>query len=68
MPADRDSRPAVAQATLDVLRAAGSALGRLRGKEQAVQQTMQLDVWEDEGGASARPRFWNPVVPALPVL
>lgn len=50
----------------DVLTAAGSALGRRRVKDQALQQSMQLDVWEDEGGASARPRFWNPAVLALP--
>jgi hypothetical protein len=42
-----------------VLRALGSALGRLRVKEQAVQQELQLDVWEDEGGAAACPRSWN---------
>jgi hypothetical protein len=68
MPADRNRRAAVAEATLDVLRAAGSALGRLRVQEQAVQQELQLDVWEDEGGASAHPRFWNPIVRALPAL
>jgi hypothetical protein len=59
MPAARDSRSAVTQATLGVLRAAGSALGRLRVKEQAVQQELQLDVWEYEGGATACPRSWN---------
>ena len=35
------------------------ALGNRRVKEQAVQQALQLNVWEDEGGASACPRLWN---------
>jgi hypothetical protein len=56
MPGDRDSRSTAAQETLDVLRAAGSAigaLGRRRVKEQAVQQALQLEVWEDEGAPAA---------------
>jgi hypothetical protein len=48
-----------------LLTAAGRVFGR-RVKEQVLQHSMQLDVWEDEGGASARPRFWNPAVLALP--
>jgi hypothetical protein len=52
MSGDRDNRSTAAQATLDVLRAAGSAiaaLGRRPGEEQAIQQALQLEVWEDEG-------------------
>ena len=56
MSGDRDNRSTAAQATLDVLRAAGgaiSALGRRSVKEQAVQEAQQLEVWEDEGAPAA---------------
>jgi hypothetical protein len=49
-----------AQLTRDVLRAAGSALGGRRAKAQADQQTIQLDAWEDEGGAAASPKVLEP--------
>jgi hypothetical protein len=52
MSGDRDGRPTAAQAALDVLRAAGSAIGALGRRpveEQAIQQALQLEVWEDEG-------------------
>ena len=58
MPADRNGRSTAAQAALDVLRAAGSVVGRRYVKDQVVQQATQLAVWEDEGG---------PVVEPLPV-
>jgi hypothetical protein len=63
MPTDKKGRSAAAQATLHVLRAAGSvvgALGRRHVTDQVVQQATQLAVWEDEGGPVVEP-------PPLPV-
>jgi hypothetical protein len=53
MPADSHGRSAAVQATLAVLKAAGSVVGRRHVKDQVVQQATQLAVWEDEGGPVA---------------
>jgi|HubBroStandDraft_4_1064222.scaffolds.fasta_scaffold1843393_1 hypothetical protein len=66
MSTDKNGRSAAAQATLNVLRAAGSvvgALGRRHVTDQVVQQATQLAVWEDEGGPVVEP----PPVPATSV-
>lgn len=47
-----------APAKLDVLAVDGHARGELRpwrSQEPSAQRAGQLDIWEDEGGASARP-------------